>query len=127
MICGIGIDIVDLERIRKLLVRKRTQALKIIFCPAECALLHTMAPLREVSYVAGRLAAKEAVLKALGTGVGPLSLPEIAIMRGAAGQPVVAVQGRAGLLTAELGISHWNLSISHERGLAVAVAVASIG
>jgi holo-[acyl-carrier protein] synthase len=127
VIYGIGVDIADIERVRKLLAGRRERALQIIFCPAELEQARAVAPLREASYVAGRLAAKEAVLKALGTGIGPLALHEVAITRTDAGQPGVQVYGRAARMVEELGIRRWHLSISHERGAAIAFAIAEQG
>lgn len=124
MICGLGVDIADIERVRRLLSRGRERALQLIFRPTELDPARAIAPLREASFVAGRLAAKEAVLKALGTGIGPISLHEIAIIRTDTGQPGVEVHGRAAQIAERRGISRWHLSISHERGAAVAVAVA---
>ena len=124
MICGIGVDLVDIERVRKLLVHQRERTLRIIFGPTEVALALAQVPTREASYVAGRLAAKEAVLKVLGTGIGPLTLHEIAITRSDMGQPGVQVLGRAIPIAAALGIQRWHLSLSHERGLVIAFAVA---
>ncbi|MEI8165525.1 MAG: holo-ACP synthase [Chloroflexales bacterium] len=124
MIYGIGVDLTDIERVRKLLAGRRERTLQIIFRPTELEQVRAVAPLREASYVAGRLAAKEAVLKALGTGIGPLAFHEIAITRTDAGQPGVQMYGRAAHLAEELGIRRWHLSISHERGMAIAFAVA---
>lgn len=127
MIYGVGIDMADIERVRKLLAHKRERTLQIIFRPAELEHARVVAPLREASYVAGRLAAKEAVLKALGTGIGPLSFHEISISRTDVGQPVIEVHGRAALIAAQHRISRWHLSISHERGAAIACAIAEQG
>jgi holo-[acyl-carrier protein] synthase len=124
MICGVGVDIADIERVRRLLTRGRERTLGVIFGPAEIEHARAIEPLREPGYVAGRLAAKEAVLKALGTGLGPASFHEVVIEASTTGRPGVLVQGRAARLAEELGIERWHLSISHERGAAVAVAVA---
>lgn len=75
--------------------------------------------------LAARFAAKEAVAKALGTGIGPVSWREIEIRRGSARQPVLLLHGAAAQLAAELGLTEWSISLSHSQETAVAVAIAA--
>ncbi len=127
MICGIGIDVVDLDRISRLLHSNSTHFLRVMFTPEEQILAQNIPAPRLPSYVAGRWAAKEAVLKALGTGIGPVSLHEVIIAASPSHQPCVVLVDRALRIAHDLGIRSWHLSISHEKSIAVAVAIAQSG
>jgi len=74
--------------------------------------------------LAARWAAKEAVLKALGTGVSAVAMTDVEIVSEASGAPRVRLSGAAASRAAEIGLTTWSLSLSHESGLAVAVVVA---
>jgi holo-[acyl-carrier protein] synthase len=74
--------------------------------------------------LAGRFAAKEAVAKALGTGIGAISWQEIEILRGPEGEPNLTLNGRALEISRELGLETWSISITHNRTTAAAVVVA---
>jgi holo-[acyl-carrier protein] synthase len=114
-----GIDLVEIERFEEALHRHGNRLLERIFTPAE---------LEEVGHhpasLAARFAAKEAVAKALGTGIGPVGWREIEIRRGSARQPLLSLHGAAAQLSANLGLSHWSISLSHSHESAVAVALA---
>ncbi len=73
--------------------------------------------------LAARFAAKEAVSKALGTGIGEVGWKEIEIRGGAGRQPVLKLYGRALELSEELGVRAWAISLSHTHEHAVAIAV----
>jgi holo-[acyl-carrier protein] synthase len=75
-------------------------------------------------HLAGRFAAKEAVAKALGCGIGPVSWQEIEIRRGQAGEPVLVLYGKARQMADDLGLTTWSVSISHTKEYALAMAVA---
>jgi holo-[acyl-carrier protein] synthase len=75
--------------------------------------------------LAARLAAKEAVAKALGTGIGDVSWREIEIRCGERGRPTLFLHGAAAELAASLGLSHWDVSLTHTVDHAGAVVVAS--
>ncbi|MDP9453154.1 MAG: holo-ACP synthase [Actinomycetota bacterium] len=77
-----------------------------------------------VEGLAARFAAKEAVMKALGVGLGRFPLRDVEVCRSAAGAPTVRLHGRAAAVAAEHGVAEWRLSLSHTSGLAQAVAVA---
>ncbi|MCF7854448.1 MAG: holo-ACP synthase [Candidatus Pacebacteria bacterium] len=124
MIAGIGIDVIEVSRIRDVLARYGDGFLGHVFTDVE----REGAPQAlsaAASYYAGRWSAKEAVAKALGTGIGgECGWKDIEIVRWPSGQPVVELSG-AGKRTAErLGIHHVHLTISHEKMLACASAVA---
>ena len=74
--------------------------------------------------LSGLFAAKEAVSKALGTGIGVVHWRDIEIIHLPTGQPTVQLHGMAAKVAQELGLSQWSVSISHDRNKAVAVAVA---
>ena len=124
MIIGIGTDICALERIEKMLSgSKRELFLNKTYTPAEI----TAAPgaKAEVAYFAGRWAAKEAVAKALGTGFGAqCSWLDLEILRLPSGAPQLKLTGKASLSSDDLGVTNWQLSISHERSHAVAFVIA---
>jgi holo-[acyl-carrier protein] synthase len=118
---GIGIDLVDLGRMRKVLARRPSLAERV-FTPTERVDAARLAdPAR--SY-AGRFAAKEAVMKALGVGLGALDWWDVETCRLGSGRPQLAVRGRAADLAASLGVGGWQLSITHTDTVASAVVVA---
>jgi holo-[acyl-carrier protein] synthase len=115
-----GVDLVEIERFEAALDRHGSRFLERIFTEVEMneAGDHTAS-------LAARFAAKEAVAKALGTGIGPVGWREIEIRRGSARQPVLLLHGAAAQLAAELGLTEWSISLSHSQGMAVAVAFAA--
>jgi holo-[acyl-carrier protein] synthase len=114
-----GIDLIEIERVRGLLERYGTRFLERVYTPLEIAELG-----ENVASLAGRFAAKEAVTKALGTGIGAVAWREIEILRGPQREPVLHLHGAAAQLAAELGLDEWSLSISHSQTDAVAMVVA---
>jgi holo-[acyl-carrier protein] synthase len=73
---------------------------------------------------AARFAAKEAVLKALGRGLGACPMRDIEVVRADSGAPQLALHGKAATLASEAGVAHWHLSLTHTATTAAAVAVA---
>ena len=123
MIVGLGVDVIEVERLKRTLDRYGKQFLDHVFSAEEQA----DAPIGGgmASYYAGRWAAKEAVAKALGTGIGNrCSWKDIHVLRGDAGRPEVRLCGNGAVLAADQSISRIHISISHERRLACANAVA---
>lgn len=121
-IIGHGIDIVDTARIEQLLARHGDRFLSRCFTEAEAA--YAMSMRRQAEHLAGRFAAKEAILKALGTGLsGGISWTEAEVLREPSGQPRVVLHGRCGEVARQLGIQQWWVSISHIRDLAAASAI----
>lgn len=119
MIAGIGNDITECARIERALARHGRLFLEHLLTAAE----QTESRGR-LSYYAGRWAAKEAVSKALGCGIGRhCSFTEIEILDNAAGKPEVALSGSAEITAARLNVCRIHLSISHERHYAIATAV----
>ena len=117
-----GIDLIEIERLQETIRRYGERFLLRVFTPGE---------LSEVagnsSSLAARFAAKEAVAKALGTGIGPVSWREIEILRGPARQPMLHLHGAARRLAEEQGLTLWSLSLSHTHSVAVASVVALSG
>lgn len=110
----IGVDIVEIERIRKLHERFGASFMRRILTVAETELC--LAKPDAVASLAGRFAAKEAISKALGTGIaGGLSWQDIEILNDPSGKPQATLRDHPGIRIA--------ISISHDRHSAVAMAV----
>ncbi|HEV2356389.1 MAG TPA: holo-ACP synthase [bacterium] len=122
MIRGIGIDIIEVDRIRRATVRWGDVFLSRVFTPRERG--YAGASRSAAERLAGRFAAKEAVMKALGLGLRRMAWREIEIEGDPLGRPVVRLSGGAAEAAARLGVQAWFVSISHTRDLAVAHAVA---
>ena len=124
MIVGIGTDICQLDRIKKLLSGDKKEAfLKRSFTQKEIDNLPSEK--REVSYYAGRWAAKEAVAKCFGTGFGEhCRWLDIDILRNEKGAPFVSLSGKTAETATSMNIDVIHVSISHEKEYAVAFATA---
>ncbi len=114
-----GIDLIEISRLEELDLSIRQRFLERIFTPLELQQAAGSLP-----SLAGRFAAKEAVAKALGTGIGRISWQEIEILRGAEGEPQLHLSGQALQVAQMLGLEVWSISITHNRTTAAAVAVA---
>jgi holo-[acyl-carrier protein] synthase len=114
-----GVDLIEVARVRSAIQRHGQQFLQRIYTPRE---------LTEVgdneSSLAARFAAKEAVSKALGTGIGEVTFQDIEILRGASGEPVLHLHRAAASLAAALGLETWSVSLSHTQEHAIAMVVA---
>ncbi|HXG94078.1 MAG TPA: holo-ACP synthase [Blastocatellia bacterium] len=125
MIVAIGIDIVEIQRVEEILARRGDRFRRRVFTEAEIDYCERRAA-RVESYAA-RFAAKEAMMKALGTGWAEgIAWREIEVIRGESGAPAIALHGRALARMRELGASRAHLSISHSREFAVAQVVLEI-
>jgi holo-[acyl-carrier protein] synthase len=123
MILGHGVDVVDVSRIEKLLSALEEDFLLGTFTYAERQI--ECQPHERGAFFSGRLAAKEAVVKALGTGFsGEVSWQHIEILRGEDGQPYVNLRAAAAARAETLGVTGWLLSISHTEAVAIASAIA---
>lgn len=114
-----GIDTLEIQRMAEGIDRLGERFLNRFFTPAErqqCA--------DKPARLAARFAAKEAVGKALGTGIGDVSWKEIEILSDERRRPILHLHGNAAALAAELGLVHWDVSLTHTDTLASAVAVA---
>jgi len=118
-----GIDLVDCPRIEEMIQRHGERFIKRVFTADEQA--YAEANKNEVEKLAGRFAAKEAVLKLVGTGWrGKIAWTDIEIINNAAGQPEVTLGGEVRKIADKLGIKHISVSITHTANFAIASAVA---
>lgn len=115
----IGIDLVDIDRIVGVLGRHPSRFRERVLTEHEQRYVG-----RKVERLAGRWAAKEAISKVLGLGVRGVGWREIEVLPNRAGQPQVHLHGRAAVRAEDMGLDEVSVSISHERHMAVAVAVA---
>jgi|YelNatPaOPRAMG01_1025707.scaffolds.fasta_scaffold03843_14 holo-[acyl-carrier protein] synthase len=114
-----GVDMVELGRLEALNPRIRERFLRRVFTPGELAETDG-----DLSALAGRFAVKEAVSKALGTGIGRVHWQDIETRDGPWGAPQLRLHGFAREVADALGLSAWSISISDTRTHAVAIAVA---
>jgi holo-[acyl-carrier protein] synthase len=122
-IIGHGIDIVETARIRQLVEEHGKHFLDRCFTEAEQAYCLQNSK-RRFEHLAGRFAAKEAVLKVLGTGWrGGISWTDMEILNEASGQPRLSVSGESRRIADEMGINQWHVSISHIETHATASAI----
>ena len=118
-----GIDLVDCPRIEEMIEQHGKRFIKRVFTTAEQA--YAEANKNEIEKLAGRFAAKEAVLKLMGTGWrGKIAWTDIEIINNSAGQPEVTLDGEVKKIADELGIKHISVSITHTANFAIASAVA---
>ena len=121
MIIGVGTDMVELPRIARAI--KTTGLADKLFTAAEIDMAEGKGQ-RKVSTLAGCFAAKEAVVKAIGTGFAGCWPNEVEILRDAVGKPTVTLFGKIRALADERGIEHIHISISNTAAHALAFAVA---
>jgi holo-[acyl-carrier protein] synthase len=122
MVLGVGVDIIEVERIRASHERFGERFLKRILRPDEIAYCFTHA--QPAPFLAARFAAKEAISKALGTGIGSqLGWQDMEVKRKESGEPYVVLHGPGQELLAKRGARMVHLSLSHTTAHAAAVAV----
>ncbi len=114
-----GVDLLEIERLRGAIETHGDKFLHRIFTVQELD-----ANQNKIESLAGRFAAKEAVAKALGCGIGDVAWKEIEILRAESGAPQLVLHGAAERLAHEQGLANWSLSISHSQSHAVAMVVA---
>lgn len=115
-----GVDLIEISRLERAIARHGGRFLERIYTPAERE-LYSGSP----ASLAARFAAKEAVAKALGTGLGEVAWTDIEVLREENGAPALRLYGKARALADTLGIREWSISLSHTHEHAVALAVAS--
>lgn len=122
MVIGHGIDVVEIPRLAELLGKHGERFIERVFTPTERD--YCIGKKRQMEHLAGRFAAKEAVLKVLGTGwSGKIAWQDIEVTNNPAGQPGVALSGECARIAAELGITRILISISHTESWAAASAI----
>ena len=114
-----GVDLIEIERFESAYRRYGQRLLERLFTPRELAENG-----ESMASLAARFAAKEAVSKAFGTGIGQVTWQEIEIGRGELGEPVLRLYGSALRLASELRLHNWSLSLSHTQEHALAFVVA---
>lgn len=120
MIVGIGCDIIEIERIARAI--NSESFIRRVFTAEEAAYCQRRGQQAAASFAA-RFAAKEAVLKALGTGLREGSLQEIAVDNDGLGKPLVQLSGHFAMLAKQLGVKNIQISLSHSRELATAYVI----
>jgi len=114
-----GVDLIEIQRLERVIQRYGERFLQRVFTPQEFAEAG-----KSMASLAARFAAKEAVSKALGTGIGPVMWKEIEILRGLKREPMLRLHGSAAQKADELGLHSWSVSLSHTEQYAIAMVVA---
>ena len=117
---SVGVDIIDIARIARALDRFGNRFLERVYTTAEIIYCRGQVP-----ELAARFAAKEAISKALGTGLVGISWREMEILGDRRGKPMVSLSGRAQARADALGLDEWAVSLTHSDSQAVAMVVAS--
>lgn len=115
---ALGVDIIEIHRVKATLERRGQRFLNRVYTPVELAICRGRVP-----ELAARFAAKEATMKALGTGVRGIGWKEIEILSNRRGKPLVYLYGRARQRAFDLGISHLEVSLTHSKEYAVACVI----
>jgi len=122
VIFGIGIDVLQVDRIEKVFARHGTRFVNHLLMPEELAQLGRTK--RTVRFLAMRFAAKEAIVKGMGTGFARgVWLRDVGIVQNKWGKPEVVYSERGARVRDELGIGEGHVTVTDEAGLVVAVAV----
>jgi holo-[acyl-carrier protein] synthase len=114
-----GIDLIEIDRFNKISASILKRFFMRVFTPEEQSYIG-----KSHSRAAGIFAAKEAVAKALGCGIGPINWQDISISHTPERQPVVTLLNNAQKKASDLNIEHWSISITHTKNTAAAIAVA---
>jgi holo-[acyl-carrier protein] synthase len=115
---AVGIDLIAISRVRRVLERHNDRFLRRVYTPIEVAFCRGRLP-----ELAARFAAKEAVMKALGTGIRGVGWREIEILPDRRGKPLVYLYGRAKERADRIGLTALDVSLTHERDFAAAAVV----
>jgi holo-[acyl-carrier protein] synthase len=120
---SVGVDIVEIERLSRIFERWGQRFLDRVYTSREQGFCQGRIP-----ELAARFAAKEAISKALGTGIvgrGGVNWLDMEVLPDRRGKPLVYLYGRALKRAEELGLTQWAISLSHERLMAIAFVAAS--
>ena len=123
IILGHGVDLIECPRLEKMLEHHGERLLRRVFTAHEQA--YCQQHKERIQHLAGRFAAKEAVLKALGTGMrGQMKWTDVQIANDDLGKPEIVLSGESALVAESTGVTRVLISISHTREHAVASAIA---
>lgn len=117
---SVGIDAVEIDRVSAVLARHGERFLSRVYTQREIDFCRLRVP-----ELAARFAGKEAISKALGTGLKGIGWREMEILPDRRGKPLVYLHGRAARRAEELALARWAISLTHSRDLALAFVVAS--
>lgn len=120
MILGIGIDLCEVGRVERLLLKDRSRFLRRVFRDGEAA--YCDGKRHPAIHYAARLAAKEAFLKAVGTGWS-LGWRQVEVVRGREGKPRLSILGKAALVLDRRSVTRIHLTLTHTRESALAVVI----
>ena len=122
MIVGLGVDLAEVRRIQAAIERRGAPFLRRVFTTKEIEYCERFK--NKFERYAGRFAAKEATMKALGTGWSRgVRWVDIEVVREQTGRPTIALSGEAGKIAARLGVKHISLSITHTAAEALAQVI----
>ena len=122
MIVGTGVDITEVGRVAEAVERFGERFLRRVFTPAEVA--YCSSKRNKIERLAARFAAKEAALKALGTGLRHgITWQQVEVRRQPGSRPTIAFSGVADQYAARLGVKHVSLSLSHTAEQAIAMVI----
>jgi holo-[acyl-carrier protein] synthase len=120
-VIGVGFDLVEVDQMRRALTRTPSLAIRL-FTEAERAYANsTRDPAQRLAV---RFAAKEAVMKALGVGLGAIDWHDVEVVRAESGAPDLVITGRAAELGRAAGVYRWLLTLTHTASTAGAMVVA---
>jgi holo-[acyl-carrier protein] synthase len=120
-ILQIGIDVTEVPRFRTVLARRPRLAERVFTDDERAYAFRKRDPTERL---AARFAAKEAVMKALGVGLGRFPFRDVEVVRARSGAPSLLLHGKAAALAAERGVVEWRISLTHSDLIAAAVIVA---
>jgi holo-[acyl-carrier protein] synthase len=122
LIVGLGVDIAEVPRIQSAIERRGEAFLRRVFTPNEIEYCERFK--NKFERYAGRFAAKEAAMKALGTGWRRgIRWVDLEVMREQSGRPTMALAGEAAKIAGQLGVKHISLSITHTEAQALAQVI----
>ncbi len=117
-LAAVGVDIIEIDRVRRVLRRHSERYLRRVFTPVEVAYCRG-----RIGELAARFAAKEATMKALGTGVRGVAWRDIEVLPDNRGKPLLYLYGGAEKRAREIGLAGLDVSLSHSHDFAVAMVV----
>lgn len=117
----IGVDIIEIQRIEQAVLKWKNSFLNRIYTEAELEDCHN-----ETSSLVARFAAKEGVMKALGTGNKGIGWKEIEILSNADGMPRIQLHGQAYERSEELGVTEFSVTLSHSEEYAIAFVIGDV-